>query len=223
MVALPTQRRGSIPDCAIEAVSRAYLKGASTMTTPEYRVISRNSSTQEIQEVLPEILQIQSSWIISRETVAPKNGFLISSFSPEELSSLIQKDGMLVCAFRESEILGYCLTTPILEFTSLYEDSSEGDFHPSASQSISDSTHRYLYQIATTPSQIGLGVGQGLIEITQVASRGFALLTDVLTAPIENTASRRFFRKNGFKPIGELTLKSYRNFGELKSEVLQYN
>ncbi len=193
------------------------------MTTPEYRVISRNSSTQEIQEVVPKILQIQSSWIISRETVAPKTGFLISSFPPEELSSLIQNDGMLVCAFRESEIIGYCLTTPISEFTSLYEDASEGDFRPSEPQSVSDSTHRYLYQSATTPSLAGVGVGQGLIEFTQGASKGFALLTDVLTAPIENTASRRFFRKNGFKPIGELTLKSYRNFGELKSEVLQYN
>lgn len=193
------------------------------MTTPEYQIFSRESSPQEIQEVIPKILQIQSSWIISRDTVAPKTGFLISSFSPEELSSLIQRDGMLVCAFRDTEILGYCLTTPISEFTSLYEGSSEGDFRPSESQSVSDSTHRYLYQIATTPSLAGLGVGQGLIEFTQGASKGFALLTDVLTAPIENAASRRFFRKNGFTPIGELTLKSYRDFGELKSEVLQYN
>ncbi len=192
------------------------------MTAPEHRIITRASSHPDIQDIIPRILKIQAAWIVSRETSTPSRGFLISSFSPAELSTLIQKDGMLVCAFRGTEILGYCLTTPITEFTELYQDSADGDLRTTSPFSATASTHRYLYQIAIDPTQMGHGVGQGLLEVVKQVSNGLSLLTDVLTSPIENSASRRFFQKSGFIPVGELTLKSYRDFGELKSEVLQY-
>ncbi len=192
------------------------------MTTPEYRIITRTTPHPDIQDIIPRVLKIQAAWIVSRENSTPSRGFLISSFSQAELSTLIQKDGMLVCAFRGTEILGYCLTTPISEFTELYQDSADGDLRTTSPFSATASTHRYLYQIATDPTQLGHGVGQGLLEVVKQASAGLSFLTDVLTSPIENSASRRFFQKSGFIPVGELTLKSYRDFGELKSEVLQY-
>jgi ribosomal protein S18 acetylase RimI-like enzyme len=192
------------------------------MTAPEYRIITKASSHQDIQDIIPKILKIQGAWIVSRETSTPSRGFLISLFSQAELSSLIQKDGMLICAIHGTEILGYCLTTPISEFTELYQDSADGDLRTTSPFSATVGTHRYLYQIATDPTQLGHGIGQGLLEVAKQASAGLSFLTDVLTSPIENSASRRFFQKSGFIPVGELTLKSYRDFGELKSEVLEF-
>jgi ribosomal protein S18 acetylase RimI-like enzyme len=186
----------------------------------KYITLSSNTQAETFNRIIPEVLRLQQLLIASRANPAPKNGFLISSFDRTELLTLIHSDGALVCATQENELLGFCLTTPIREFTDLFQDANVGEFHAQESLRITQSSHRYLYQIATAPSKTGTGIGQGLIEVVKSTSNGLPLLTDVLTSPIENAASRQFFRKNGFKPVGELTLKSYRDFGELRSEVL---
>lgn len=185
-----------------------------------YLTLTPDTAVDICDRIIPKVLGLQGSLIASRDSTVQSSGFLISAFEPKELLNLVRSDGMLVCAISEHDLMGFCLTTPITEFTDLFENSDSGKFVAQEPLRLTPANHRYLYQIAVTQSQAGKGTGKALLDFAKKKSTGVTLLTDVLTSPIENAASRRFFRKNGFKPVGELTLQSYRNFGELRSEVL---
>lgn len=169
--------------------------------------------------VIEQALSLQREWIADRVQTSNRAGFLISLFDADELINLV-KQGSLHYATKDQKLVGYILTTPIEEFTKLLT-SAENSYTKPKWMNISPSLE-YLYQIAVSRNLGRTGLGSTLLKYALSKVR-HSILTDVLIEPVANKASLRFFKKNGFRDAGILTLKDYRNFGNLKSQVLLWN
>jgi ribosomal protein S18 acetylase RimI-like enzyme len=145
-------------------------------------------------------------------------GFLISRFSDEELTHIIDSGGKLYCSITDGRLLAYLLESSLTEFTALFEDGDKGRYN--AKQSI-NGTERYLYQIATSLKEGRTGLGTQLLN-SFLRSDPLPVITDVLISPVNNLPSLNFFHRNGFTDSGILELPEYRSFGTLTSQVLTW-
>lgn len=173
------------------------------------------------EDVIEEILSLQKQWIANRSSAQLENGFLISEFDPKELRQLLSNYGRLYYLSEENnKIDGYILMTPIKEFTDLISDPIKGVYDQKLD--LISSKSQYLYQIAVRKEKFGLGIGSVLLNHVLQNSLG-PIVTDVLTIPIRNEQSLRFFKRHHFVEAGELKLAEYRDFGKLVSQVLIWN
>ncbi len=182
-------------------------------------LISFYSYKNPEKELLEEILAIQGPLIAKRNSKNLDQGFLISAFTEIELRNIIQSGGHIHVAQMNQKTIAYILTCPIREFTDLITSSTQATGTLESNETIRFGDYRYLYQIAVAKNHARKGVNTQLLAYAKTIEQ-MPLLTDVLISPLDNDASVQFFKKNGFNSIGYLFLSSYRDFGELKSEVL---
>lgn len=196
------------------------IDGESQMSIIELKTISSSSDSIEIHAAVERILIFQKQFIVKRNAKNQEAGFLISELARDEVEEAVKNGGKIFLATCRGELVGYALTAPIHEFSSLYQKGSSGSFSQSLELEIDFNSLVYLYQIAIAPLYAGRGVGTSIINQVKSDSGTKGVLTDVLVEPLNNEASIRFFLKNQFRTIGILTLQNYRDFGQLKSEVL---
>ncbi|MEO5971387.1 MAG: GNAT family N-acetyltransferase [Bdellovibrionia bacterium] len=185
-----------------------------------------DENLRELDKLALEILNLQENLIFEKSEYSDgvNSGFLISKFDLPELTKIVtEKKGVLFCALGiEGEVLGYCLTSAITEFQDLYHgQSAVGRVELTIDSSLALKP-RYLYQIAVRSDLRRSGVGiELLLAVKDKYPEG--ILTDILVSPINNEASLNFFRKQDFKMVGHLFLDSYRDFGQLVSEVFLWS
>ncbi len=182
-----------------------------------FHVITKDN-LEEAEKLISDILELQKPLLRGRDETGSQSGFLISRFSREELVNTISAGGEIHSLFHGDALVGYILTTGIHEFTDLLLNYPGAKFVANF-DFVLEGIPTYLYQIAVAQSAQGQGLGRKMLNRLIVQKKN-AILTDILVDPIKNQASLTFFKSNGFKLAGILTLPDYRDFGKLESEVL---
>lgn len=190
------------------------------LTAPVHYLCISSANVDQHESVLRSVLRLQEKWIVKAEHADTLSGFLISALSFAELMGLIRGGSELWCSIGHSRLLAYCLITPPSEFTSLFKDEDRGRFF--AEGDINFLETRYLFQVCTDKAISRKSVGSDLLGYL-LKKVNCPLITDILTSPLNNSASIQFFKKNGFLEIGDLELAGYRDFGKLTSRVLIWN
>jgi len=120
----------------------------------------------------------------------------------------------------EKQIVGFCLTTSIVEFTRQFSSSNEHcRFVSNLNRPIQDFV--YLYQVVTLKEATRKGLGRQLIEAVLCYHKQ-SILANIVTSPLRNKSSLQFFKKMSFKTVGHLHVDHFRNYGALVSEVVSY-
>ncbi len=167
-------------------------------------------------QVIDELLTLQRSLIIPPQIPIPeenaKNGYLLVQMAPEYVHHLLdKKQGIIVGAYQDHNLVGYVLLTDISEFKELYEGGKLGSIETSIDLSILREQVGYIEQIAVKPGYSRRGIGRELMRVCQqIKPEG--LVADVFLSPLKNTASLQFFSRLGFEQAGILHQHARDNF-----------
>lgn len=179
------------------------------------------SELERNHDYLKQVLSIQKSHLLDQ--VSPQeNGHLITMWEQFQLLNLIQSGSVLYVALDDTnKAIGYALISKISEFLSQTENE---DLKITVSaQVLKNEPYHYLHQGAVAPSQHRKSIALKLIEYIIQESKVTKLISDCMIEPIENKASRHFFKKLGFQEIGFLRLKSYLGLPPSKWVVVSLN
>ena len=165
------------------------------------------------------IIALQHGWRADRHTAKPEEGFLATEFAAEEVRELYAEGGTFFLLQRAGEVVGFALTTAIGKFTEQYDGPDLG--HLRLTEALDLPSFVYLYQAVIQKGEQQRGLGRQLMRHV-LRHHGQPMLADVLTAPVPNLGSIRFFARLGFKKVGDLTLGQYRDYGALTSDVLVF-
>jgi ribosomal protein S18 acetylase RimI-like enzyme len=177
-------------------------------------------TSSDLDEVIDEVLALQSTLVVKPNATRLESGFLVSPFARHELERMVKTaNGKLICLQMRDRLAAFALLTDISEFTLFFGAGTHGTFN--AEPAINYAKLHYLYQIAVDPQFMRRGLGGVLIKRAK-ALAPYGLIADILIEPLHNASSIAFFERNGFAERGVLHLDAYRDFGKLKSKVFEW-
>lgn len=181
------------------------------------KIFCRSNGNELNPHQISSILALQRGWRADRHSAKPEEGFLATEFAADEVRDLYEHGGTFFLLQRSGTVVGFALTTNIGKFTEQYDGPGGGQL--CLTEALDLPSFVYLYQVVIQRGEEQRGLGRRLVRHVLDHHRQ-PVLADVLTAPIPNLGSGRFFARLGFKKVGVLTLGQYRDYGALNSDVL---
>ncbi len=172
----------------------------------------------DLDSAIESMLHIQNELVVARSDAAPAQGFLITRWTAEETREIL-KFGMLFLAQSEGEVAGYAVVVP---GSSLVDSIHPEADHLQGTEAMRDlCSQPYFCRIGVKVARQRDGIGAVLVEAIKAhfPSGVFSL---VLQWPHDNTASLRFFERQGFTQVGTLEVASFKDFGHKKSRIVQW-
>lgn len=188
-----------------------------TIDSLSLEIFCRANGSELDPHRIRSLLALQRGWRADRHSAKPEEGFLATEFAAEEVRDLYDHGGTFFLLHRADAVVGFALTTDIGKFTEQYDGPGGGQL--CLTEALDLPSFVYLYQVVIQRGEEQRGLGRRLVRQVLGHHRQ-PILADVLTAPVPNLGSSRFFAKLGFKKVGILTLGQYRDYGALTSEVL---
>lgn len=195
-------------------ISSFYIALVAAQPTAEYFptfvVVDKNNTSYE--KTILDLLSLQKSLIVCPTAIPEQNlqtGFLLVPMSPQYVESLLKnKDGQIVCAYLDQDLVGYIILTVATEFEELYQNPLTGKFETEMDMStlpqwLSDPSVGYIEQIGVKPGYSRMGIGSRLIQLSKEI-KPHGLISDVFIYPVRNSPSLKFFLSQEFISPGIL-------------------
>lgn len=174
----------------------------------EIMLIDKASPLKEV--AIEDVLFLQKSLLVDPLLPIPepnqKTGFLLMPMTPSFILSLLEeKEGMIIGAYQNENLVGYVLLTHADEFKTLYESQmADTLLDPDLfEEDLLQNASGYIEQIAIKPGYSRKGIGTLLIN-TCKKLKPDGLVSDVCMAPIQNEPTLRFLLEQGFTPLGTI-------------------
>lgn len=161
---------------------------------------------------LQTALAIADELIERGESVA-LNGLLVAGHTREDLERYLSSDGRVYGAYESNDLIGYIFVASPASFTPKYRKASvtwvDVEQRNVSREMIEANRYVYLDQIGVHWKYHNKGVSTALLEYVETMCRDETIIALVMTSPIDNVRSRKFFEKQGYTKICDIAFPTY--------------
>ncbi|MFA6093656.1 MAG: GNAT family N-acetyltransferase [Elusimicrobiota bacterium] len=189
------------------------------MTTGQYEIQKIVEGSNNLQQAVLGAVDVQKELAIydrfqqSGEKVASR-GLLISGYSYADIVRFLQGGGFLLVGRKNDErVVGYLLMDPGEKFSRQLLEANIQWVRPDDRKNIepilASGKYDYLDQIGVRFDFHGKGCSNELLRAAEAAVPGRTIITMIMTQPVENKASIRFFEKSGYVTFAKVHFSRY--------------
>ena len=166
--------------------------------------------------LIPQMMQIESE--VTYRDRRPSHGFILNSFSADQLSNFIAHDVVLT-AHINAQCVGFLVgaytTSPSLNYLrNLWDKICWDDYAYQFEKFL------WIERMAVLPSFHRQSIGQKLLLELSARDQSNLILTATIEKPIRNIQALSFYEKNGFKKAGTYQSDEFRNIQNYQSNLL---
>lgn len=180
---------------------------------------------------LEDVTKIQSNlaigdMLIESGTKQAPSGLLISGYDLENIQEYIRSGGKVFLAYdkEKTKIIGYIIASQAKHFYSKYQTADirwrNKKYQTAYESVIFNNEYVYLDQIGVLFDYQKTGASYSLNNRFEEYYNGYTIITLIISEPIDNIRSKKFFLKNGYEIICDIHFPKYGTINNFKGILL---